>query len=209
MRTKKSQVLESKDKWVFRRQQFHGGTEIGVLEKPRTYSLRMGELYDFVQHNVYAEDERPRWFRVLWGKPKAPLLNDEFHRVRQRVFQHFQINLLVEMVHFDDAVYEITGKYLTVSKKAFHDEFLCSEDVPENLNTGADEPDEYEGPYDVLIAPQGDFSVNERLVRPRDFKRFVPDVPACNLEDIESGVIQLLGMTGFPTGGPFSYLDSA
>ncbi|KAK1490437.1 F-box domain-containing protein [Colletotrichum tamarilloi] len=75
------------------------GDAAGSEQAPCT-GVRMGELYDIVQHAAGHHGRHSLWFRVLWGKPTTHFafshVKDVFERLMART------SVVVELMHADD-----------------------------------------------------------------------------------------------------------
>ncbi|KAK1621775.1 F-box domain-containing protein [Colletotrichum phormii] len=62
--------------------------------------VRMGELYDMVQHAAGHHGRHSLWFRVLWGKPTTNFAFSHVKDVFDRLMAHTSV--VVELMHADD-----------------------------------------------------------------------------------------------------------
>jgi hypothetical protein len=99
--------------------------EVALLDKSATGGLRMGELYDFVQHELcyprYPEKEA-LWFRIDWGRP--PVI-DTSHLHQQRNVLFAQTNVIVEF--FDMQCLSYREFKDPENKAEFNAQFRCQD----------------------------------------------------------------------------------
>lgn len=62
--------------------------------------LRMGELYDLVQHHAGHHEYHSLWFRVTWNQPQAPFMSWMYRHYCGKLLE--ETNVLVEFQHKDD-----------------------------------------------------------------------------------------------------------
>ncbi|KAF6832692.1 F-box domain-containing protein [Colletotrichum musicola] len=76
------------------------GQRVQSANIPAGSGLRMGQLYDVVQHHVGHHGRHSLWFRVMWGRPISPFA---VTRVRDEFERHMAAtNVVVEFMHADD-----------------------------------------------------------------------------------------------------------
>ncbi|WYZ39918.1 hypothetical protein EsH8_IV_000259 [Colletotrichum jinshuiense] len=119
-----------------------GQKVLSSLIKPKSETsfvgLRMGELYDIVQHQAGHHGRHSLWFRVLWGKPTGSFafkhVEDTFERLMS------QTSVVVEFMHADDTTL-VNHPQDPADAKVFDAMFRC-EDYKEveidTEETGAD-----------------------------------------------------------------------
>lgn len=64
--------------------------------------LRMGELYDLVQHHASHHKYHSLWFRVIWNRPQAPYMSWMCQHYCGRLLR--DTSVLVEFQHKDDRI---------------------------------------------------------------------------------------------------------
>jgi hypothetical protein len=106
--------------------------EIALLDKSAIGGLRMGELYDFVQHELcyprHSEKER-LWFRMAWGR--QPII-DTSHLHQQRQVLFAQTNVIVEFFEMQCLSY---GELKDPENKAeFNAQFRCQDARVDTIN---------------------------------------------------------------------------
>ncbi|KAF9877501.1 F-box domain-containing protein [Colletotrichum karsti] len=86
--------------------------------------LRMGDLYDIVQHNAGHHGRHTLWFRVLWGKPTSPFAITRVKETFEKLME--ETHVVVEFMHADDNSLPNHPKD-PVSESAFDAAFKCDE----------------------------------------------------------------------------------
>jgi hypothetical protein len=99
----------------------HGASRAGVAGD----GVRMGMLYDLVQHRVAYHERSSLWFRVTWHHPRGPFMTSVCHDACHKLAQ--QTHVIAEFLHrMDSVVYPPDPPDAKVFDEAF-----CSEDFEE------------------------------------------------------------------------------